>query len=270
MPKRAAVGSPAAIITKNTVLVVAVFTLSSALMFIWGFASSQLRIFPYNLVANSSEHNQHAEDQAYEADLFWAERIRDGGFLLHIRHAQREKWNDVVTFDALEVLQGLRGENESFSRAVCLTPQGLEEATAIGIVLELTGVEVSQVWSSPSCRARQTAINAFGFITSIDNSLIHRSAIPRKQWPYFDNQLRSMILSLPSPGKANHVLVGHGSTLGNPGSEIIDQNSLGYNVDDRDETGFAVLEIEDDSVVVRHVFRSLRNYSQAALDLPLR
>ena len=37
-----------------------------------------------------------------ESDLYWANEIMDGGYILHFRHAERDKWIDVQMYDALE------------------------------------------------------------------------------------------------------------------------------------------------------------------------
>ena len=71
----------------------------------------------------------------YKLDLehaLWAKRLQEGSLIVHLRHAQREKWNDVTAFDALELAKGLSAENEGFRRATCLTEQGVEEAKMIG------------------------------------------------------------------------------------------------------------------------------------------
>lgn len=164
---------------------------------------------------------------------------------------------------------GSSAEDESFSKATCLTPQGFEEAKAIGVIFKIAKVEVSQVWSSPSCRARQTSSGAFGRISDLDNSLLHRSAMPKHQWVAFDNRLRELILSLPQVSGSNHVLVGHGSTLGIEGNKIVDSNEFRGDLDERDETGFVVLMVKDSRIVAKHSFRSIRYFAQVALSLPL-
>ena len=60
----------------------------------------------------------------------------------------------------------------------------------------MTGFAVSDVVTSPSCRARQTALLAFGKIDAIDNALLHRTAMMREQHPMFARQLRKRIDSI--------------------------------------------------------------------------
>jgi hypothetical protein len=48
-----------------------------------------------------------------EQDIYWANKILNGGYILHFRHAGREKWIDVQMYDALESDLHNNGENES-------------------------------------------------------------------------------------------------------------------------------------------------------------
>ena len=74
-----------------------------------------------------------------EDDLYWANKILEGGFILHFRHAERDKWIDVYMYDALESDLHENGKNNSryaeddyFSEAVCLNKRGKIQAKAIG------------------------------------------------------------------------------------------------------------------------------------------
>ena len=68
-------------------------------------------------------------------DLYWAKEIMNGGYILHFRHAERDKWIDVKMYDALESHLHSNGDNESryaendyFSEAVCLNNRGKIQA----------------------------------------------------------------------------------------------------------------------------------------------
>ena len=50
----------------------------------------------------------------------WAQKIVAGGYILHFRHAQREKWTDVTAFDAYELKMGLDASQSTFDKATCL------------------------------------------------------------------------------------------------------------------------------------------------------
>lgn len=128
-----------------------------------------------------------------ELNKQWAKNVISGGYILHFRHVQREKLNDVQAFDAYELKKGIDAEHASFSRAVCLTPQGVEEAKLIGNIFAFEKVRISFVVSSPSCRARQTAMHAFGRIDAINNALLHRTAMMKYQHFVFAKELRRLM-----------------------------------------------------------------------------
>jgi len=199
----------------------------------------------------------------------WAQNLARGGYLLHFRHAQREKWNDVTAFDAYELSMSLAAEQQSFHRATCLTEQGKEEAKLIGELFRLANVKVDQVISSPSCRARQTALLAFGHTDVVLNALLHRTAIMPTQHEAFARQLRASLIQLqPRPG-TNIVLSGHGGTLDVDGTMVIDINETGGKLDDRQETGFVVIENRDGQLIARHVYGTISEFAHATLELPL-
>lgn len=238
--------------------------------FAWGAVTVRERVFPYGLAENLYRRIANPEDseRLYESDRLWAGKIAEGGYILHFRHAQREKWNDVTAFDAYEVLSGLDAETSSFSQATCLTTQGIEEAKLIGNVFKLNKVKIGGVISSPSCRAVQTARYAFGRIDRIDISLLHRTAMMREQWNSFALQLRELFLEHPpSPGE-NIIFSGHGGTLGYDAEVIFHADETG-GIDDRDETGFVVIEIANGKIYARHRFVSIKSYVNASLLLPV-
>lgn len=95
-------------------------------------------------------------------DVVWAKKVAEGGYILHFRHAQREKWNDVTAFDAVELLNNYAADAVPFKRATCLSEQGTVEAKLVGEVLAKANVRIGQVVSTPSCRGVQTAMLAWG------------------------------------------------------------------------------------------------------------
>ena len=165
------------------------FVFACILFFVWGALTIRNEIFPYsqlNEIYNESKEKKKSykeikklekEKKEKQLNKFWAEKVITGGYILHFRHAQREKWNDATAFDAYELKENIMAEDSTFAKATCLTPQGIEEAKLIGSIFNIAGVKISEVVSSPSCRARQTAIYAFGKFDRISNSLLHRTAM---------------------------------------------------------------------------------------------
>ena len=93
-------------------------------------------------------------------DQVWAKKVIKGGYILHFRHAERDKWIDVQMYDALESdvhKNGLNktrfAEKDYFKDAVCLNKRGLIQAKAIGEHLKQINFPIGFVASSPSCRS---------------------------------------------------------------------------------------------------------------------
>lgn len=209
------------------------------------------------------------EFSTYDADRKWAQKIRDGGYVLYFRHAQREKWNDVTAFDAVELLTNAQAETSSYKRAVCLTEQGVEESKIVGDVFRLANIQIGPIVSSPSCRARQTAMHAFGRIDRISNALLHRTAVMKEQHEAFARETRKIVESLEAPPGQNAAIFAHGGTMRFDGPILIDVNETGSKLDQRDETGFVVLEKTDGKIIARHKFWSIKNLAYAILELPV-
>lgn len=211
----------------------------------------------------------HPELRTYAKDKVWAEKLKAGGYILYIRHAQRDKWNDVTGFDALELATGTDGEKASYNRAVCLTPRGVEEAKLLGAGLRMGEVRIDKVISSPSCRARQTAMHAFGKVDGVRNSLLHRTAVMQDQHEAFAKDLRKLIDGLvPAPG-ANIAITAHAGTFRFDKGLLLDVNETGRDPDMREEGGFVVLERKDGKLIARHVFLTVANFINASVKLPL-
>lgn len=202
-----------------------------------------------------------------ENNKLWADRIVAGGYILHFRHAQREKWHDSAAFDAYEAARGIDASTSSFARATCLTEQGVEEAKLIGKVFEMVGVKVAQVISSPSCRARQTAQYAFGNYT-VSNALLSRTGIIPSQREDFDKALRKLMLEVEVPQGQNVVMTGHGQTFVKSPTKVIDEGRMRKG-EPRYETGFYVIERKDGKLIAQYRFASFKEFANALIKVPL-
>ena len=99
-----------------------------------------------------------------EKNAEWAEKIMQGGYILHFRHAERQKWIDVEMYDSLEsdlhdngFNNSRMAENDYFKDAVCLNSRGLIQAKAMGEHLNNIGLPIGFViscllYTSPSPR----------------------------------------------------------------------------------------------------------------------
>ena len=174
-----------------------------------------------------------------------ARQIREGGLILHFRHAHRQKWDSVIAFDVFETATGVDSSVAPFRDAVCLSPQGIEEARMIGEVLRLANVPVGSIWSSPSCRAKQTAILAFGRIDGINVGLAHTPVTNDGNHAAFRDEVRRLFTTVPLGPGANAIVTAHGNTLENypelfaSGTEHLSKTLLL-------ETGFYAIRRDDE------------------------
>lgn len=154
-----------------------------------------------------------------ESDLYWANEIMDGGYILHFRHAERDKWIDVQMYDALESDVHKNGndesryaENDYFEEAVCLNERGKIQARAMGEHISNIGLPIGEVVSSVSCRSRQTADLAFGGHDSLHRILVHAG-------PYNEdkkvrvNKLKQFYSELPVQSDKNTIVSAHNSVI---------------------------------------------------------
>jgi len=211
------------------------------------------------------------EVQTSWQDQMWIDKIRKGGYILHIRHYTRDREPDVQIFDGIELLQSKNARNESYGKYTCLNPVGIEEAKIVGKILAQSDIKISKIISSPSCRAKESAMLAFGKIDETWNSLLHRTAIPPRQYEQFAWQLKKEIENLNPIDGSNIVLVGHGQTLSYNQKILFENNGYKDRIDDRDMGGVAVMELNKDKKLnVVYVFGDVWNFTQSILDLPVK
>ena len=160
---------------------------------------------------DSNELPQYAAYSQKEYDRDVARQIvEQGGYILFVRHAHREKWIDVTMYDALETTNNLRAENSYFKDAVCLSTRGMVQARAMGEIINDINLPIQEVISSPSCRARQTAELVFNGYDRIDQRLMQFYGDP--YGPYnlnkkdFLNDLKELLLGL-KPEKGKNIIV---------------------------------------------------------------
>ena len=261
---------------KNIFSLFFLFSISIILAFLYGFSSYHFKFFPYNNIKNIVKgKSNYIIDYSKIASLNieWAKKITKGGYILHIRHGMREKWTDAIAFDAIELLGNLDGRNSSFYRAVCLTEKGIEESKLVNSVFNTIGIKVSYVLSSPSCRARETAIYGFKRIDQIEPSVLHRTAQISVQHKEMGTKLRSVVDAIEFKKGENIVVSGHAGTLSidfNNGVGIVDENKTMFkDIDDRSETGILVIERINGKYFVRHKFNSISDLANSIIKLPI-
>ena len=147
------------------------------------FISSLINVYKYRLKISNFlfdgdpllkyEKEDLSGDIDRESDIDWANKIKKGGYILWIRHAHRNKWQESVAYlDAYAVINNIDEARSSFSTGTCLSrPRGVEGAKLLGKIILQNNIKISLVWSSPSCRSKETAMFAFEKIDKIYNCI---------------------------------------------------------------------------------------------------
>lgn len=195
-----------------------------------------------------------------EADVYWAKEILNGGYILHFRHAERDKWIDVQKYDVLEsdlhdngIDESRYAENDYFAQAVCLNSRGKIQARAMGEHIAHIGLPISYVVSSVSCRARQTAELAFGGYEVQNRLLVHAG-------PYNEGnegrtkKLKEFYSSLPISSEGNVIVSAHNS--------VVKDNMFENSVSDLylEEGGFYVISLRDGKLYLEHEFNYFKDF----------
>ena len=207
--------------------------------------------------------NINSDDKKYavsEADIYWAKEILNGGYILHFRHAERDKWIDVQKYDVLEsdlhdngVDESRYAENDYFAQAVCLNARGKIQARAMGEHIAHIGLPISYVVSSVSCRARQTAELAFGGYADQNRLLVHAGPYNEGNKDRTEN-LKEFYSSLPISSEGNVIVSAHNS--------VVKDNMFENSVSDLslEEGGFYVISLRDGKLYLEHEFNYFKDF----------
>ncbi|WP_170547341.1 histidine phosphatase family protein [Ruegeria arenilitoris] len=216
---------------------------------------------PQTSDVNSADVNYDAS----EMDIYWAKEILNGGYILHFRHAERDKWLDVQMYDALEsdvhqngLDESRYAENDYFGDAVCLNERGKVQAKAIGEHIKYVGLPIGNVISSVSCRARQTAELAFGGFDSQHRRLLHKG--PYTEKPHIrTQQLTEFYQNLDVEDGVNTIVSGHNNVIE---CEMFINNKC-PNKPRLEEGGFYIFSKSDDGLIFEYEFHSYHHFSRA-------
>tara|TARA_B100000424_G_C22883156_1_gene469971 strand:+ start:221 stop:1027 length:807 start_codon:yes stop_codon:yes gene_type:complete len=216
-----------------------------------------------------SYFSQSTYESKNENDYYWAKKIMEGGYILHFRHAERDKWIDVVNYDSLDSHVHNKGddqtrypENDYFTDAVCLNERGKVQAKAMAEHLEHINFKVGYVISSTSCRARQTANLVFGGFDEMKTILVHKG-------PYRENEkkriekLKNLYLSLPIMKDKNTIVSAHNSVV-NKGMFVNDTSKFENEMKELslEEGGFFVISKKNGQLKLEHMFYVFSHFSK--------
>ena len=199
-----------------------------------------------------------------DEDIYWANEILNGGYILHFRHAERDKWIDVTMYDALEsdvhengINESRYAENDYFKNAVCLNERGLIQAKAMGEHLKVIGLPIGKVFSSVSCRSRQTAELAFGGYDSLHRILVHKG-------PYNEDKeirlekLKKFYSEIQIDKNTNAIVSAHNSVI-NCKMFVNDKCPTDPTLE---EGGFYIISQSENGLVFEHKFHYYNSFNK--------
>ncbi len=200
--------------------------------------------------------------KTYENDEYWANEILNGGYILHFRHTERDKWIDVKMYDAIEsdlhdngLNESRYAENDYFAGAVCLNERGKIQAKAISEHIKNIRLPIGKIYSSTSCRARQTANLAFGGYDSLHRILVHTGTYKENKNQRLNN-IKNFYLKLPLQKGKNTIVSSHNSVI-ECEMFVIEcrEVSLG-------EGGFFIISKKDKKLYLEYEFHNFVHFSK--------
>lgn len=167
------------------------------------------------------------------------ELLQSGGYLIFLRHAEREEGiSGIELIDLAEHIEGMDKPPEDLP-GHCLTEAGRHSAKVLGQLFAKLGIRITRVYSSPICRARQTAQLAFGRVDKEVEvlSFVHHNYADAEGQERHGRRLREFMSNSLRPD-GNVVMAAHGNML----------SPLGLDIDKLQPLGFLILN-EDLEVV---------------------
>jgi len=180
---------------------------------------------------------------------------KKGGYILFFRHGHREKWIDVNMYDAYDATNNLKAENEYYEYAVCLSDMGKIQAKMMGDNLKKINLPIEKVYSSPSCRARQTADLVFGGYNETKHVYLHFSYYENRD--IFNKRLKKELLRINVPENKNVIITGHNSVI----SETLFDEFEKKPIFKLEEGGFYAFKKLNNKLIFIHKFNNFEHFS---------
>ena len=196
-----------------------------------------------------------------ENDKYWVNKLKEGGYIIYMRHAERNKWLDTAVYDAAETSNSRRGENEYFADFVCLNKKGKIQAKMINEFIIKHGMKVNTVISSPSCRARQTAEIGFNKLDEENKVLVYDSVFHEDK-NVWQKKLREFFDELIIEDNSNVVITAHGSVIFRPLFDNKDELVEAELPSKIEQGGFYVISKNNGELNLEHQFTNFQNFSK--------
>jgi phosphohistidine phosphatase SixA len=129
--------------------------------------------------------------------------LKSGGYVIYLRHAKSDKTQ--TDADPIAVADCKTQRN--------LSDAGRKQAQMIGSAFKTLGIAIDKVYSSPYCRAKDTASLAFSDSEQkVTSSLYYSMGLPKDAAAAAKDELSKMLAAMPKNG-SNTMLVGHTSNI---------------------------------------------------------
>lgn len=130
-------------------------------------------------------------------------QLRKGGYVLYMRHGN----TDTSRPDQLPSV-----DLNDCSTQRPLTEEGRRITASVGKAIRKARIPLGEIYSSPMCRAKESALAAFGPKFTVNMLLMYTANMSSAEKAPVLEETREL-LSRPVTGKANRVLVAHAPNL---------------------------------------------------------
>ncbi len=165
----------------------------------WGLCKFNIFLLLGLAMVFNGNHMVHAETRSVNELI---ERLQSGRYIIYIRHSKtRLDQRDMMSDEVLDDCNNQRN----------LSYEGKMLATMIADKVKQLAIPIGQVYSSPYCRAKETAQLLFDKV-NVEKQLAFSIAKSEIESKKLGEQLRLMMIETPE-GPENTVFVGHTSNL---------------------------------------------------------
>ena len=137
--------------------------------------------------------------------------LKKGGYTIFFRHARKRNGQpsplNFNLFDSVALLTK-RAPQHPFLENLCLSDQGKAESWVIGMAFKELGIPLGRIYSSPSCRCRETVEIAFGRVDGLEPSLMYSGIQLEDERSEMETKLHTLLSERPEAG-TNTVLSSH-------------------------------------------------------------
>lgn len=129
--------------------------------------------------------------------------LREGGHVLYMRHGNT---------DASRPDRAPQVDLKDCATQRPLTEEGRQVAARVGDALRRARIPLGEIWSSPLCRATESARAAFGKGFAVESKLMYTANMTSEEKKPIVEKTRELV-SRPVPGRSNRVIVSHAPNL---------------------------------------------------------